>query len=248
MVGVTGSIPVAPTIFLRNEPFLGTIHANGASATLASGPDRAARRVRRRCRHLEPQSGLTPEAAEAWVASFGVWAPVGFVALYSIATIAVIPGGIFDVVGGAVFGPYFGSLYNWLGGTLGAALAFLVARYRRSRLARGARRAAAAQCHEKRGRGRLAICRIRASGADLPLRHRQLFARPHAHPVPPLRAATLVFMAPSTVAYTWLGFAGREAMAGDTHQMRYAFVALALLGILIFVPRFVFKRMKKKPT
>jgi hypothetical protein len=35
-------------------------------------------------------------------------------------------------------------------------------------------------------------------------------------------------------------------MAGDTHQMRYAFIALALLGVLIFVPRFVFKRVRKR--
>jgi uncharacterized membrane protein YdjX (TVP38/TMEM64 family) len=194
------------------------------------------------------KSGLTPEVAEAWVASFGVWAPVGFVVLYSMATIAVIPGGIFDVVGGAVFGPYFGSLYNWLGGTLGAALAFLVARY----VARdwlearaGPRLRSVMKSVDEEGWRFVAFVRLVPIFPYAIVNYLLGLTR---IPFPRYVAATLVFMAPSTVAYTWLGFAGREAMAGDTHQMPYAFLALALLGILIFVPRFVFKRMKKKPS
>ena len=69
------------------------------------------------------------EAVQARVAALGSWGPVGFILLYGIATIAGVPGGIFDVAGGALFGPVTGSVINLAGGTLGAALAFLVARY-----------------------------------------------------------------------------------------------------------------------
>ena len=41
----------------------------------------------------------------------------------------MVPGSIFDLAGGALFGPYLGSLLDLTGGTLGAALAFLVGRY-----------------------------------------------------------------------------------------------------------------------
>src|SRR5512140_3216646 len=73
--------------------------------------------------------GLSAEALAAWIDGLGIWAPIGFVALYSVATVALIPGGIFDLVGGALFGPFLGTALDLLGGTLGAALAFLVARY-----------------------------------------------------------------------------------------------------------------------
>src|SRR5471032_42652 len=72
---------------------------------------------------------INAQAVEVWVASLGVLAPIGFVLLYGIATVALVPGGVFDLAGGALFGPYFGSLINLAGATLGAALSFLVARY-----------------------------------------------------------------------------------------------------------------------
>ena len=59
------------------------------------------------------------EGVQARVSSLGDWAPVGFVLLYAIATVAMIPGGLFDLVGGVLFGPVWGSLINLAGGTLG---------------------------------------------------------------------------------------------------------------------------------
>ena len=56
--------------------------------------------------------------------------------------------------------------------------------------------------------------------------------------------ATLVFMAPSTVAYTWIGHAGSQALSGDTNNIRYALAMLAVIAILIFAPQF-YKRWRK---
>ena len=49
---------------------------------------------------------ISARAVETWVAGLGVWAPIGFVLLYGIATVALVPGGVFDLAGGALFGPY----------------------------------------------------------------------------------------------------------------------------------------------
>jgi uncharacterized membrane protein YdjX (TVP38/TMEM64 family) len=66
---------------------------------------------------------------DTWLGSFGLWAPLGYVTLYALATVAFMPGAIFGLAGGALFGPFWGSLWNLLGATLGATFAFLVARY-----------------------------------------------------------------------------------------------------------------------
>jgi len=50
-------------------------------------------------------------------------------------------------------------------------------------------------------------------------------------------------MAPSTVAYTWIGHAGRQAIAGDTENIKYALIALGLIAVLLLVPRF-YKRLR----
>jgi rhodanese-related sulfurtransferase len=45
-------------------------------------------------------------------------------------------------------------------------------------------------------------------------------------------------MLPGTIAYAWLGYAGREALAGNATALRYALLALALLAAIAFLPRF----------
>jgi hypothetical protein len=46
-------------------------------------------------------------------------------------------------------------------------------------------------------------------------------------------------MLPGTIAFTWLGYAGREALAGDETAIRYGLIALALLAAIAFLPRLV---------
>ena len=72
---------------------------------------------------------LDPAVLDAWIAGLGGWAPIGYVAVYALATTAFVPGTIFGLAGGALFGPVWGTVFNLLGATCGATLAFLVARY-----------------------------------------------------------------------------------------------------------------------
>jgi uncharacterized membrane protein YdjX (TVP38/TMEM64 family) len=57
------------------------------------------------------------------------WSPVVFVLSFCTALCVGLPATPFTLVGGVVFGLWPGALYNWLGTTLGAAMAFLIARY-----------------------------------------------------------------------------------------------------------------------
>lgn len=70
----------------------------------------------------------------AWVEGLGVLGPVVFILGYAVATVAFIPGSVLTLAAGAIFGVAKGTIFTLLGATLGASLAFLVARY----LARGA--------------------------------------------------------------------------------------------------------------
>lgn len=70
----------------------------------------------------------------SWVRSLGWWAPVVFVFGYAVATVALIPGSLMTMAGGVLFGLGWGTVYAWVGASLGSVLAFLVGRY----LARGA--------------------------------------------------------------------------------------------------------------
>jgi uncharacterized membrane protein YdjX (TVP38/TMEM64 family) len=49
--------------------------------------------------------------------------------------------------------------------------------------------------------------------------------------------ATIIVMSPATVVYTYIGHASRQAIAGNTDNLRYALLALGLLAVLLVLPR-----------
>ena len=71
---------------------------------------------------------LDPSAIDAWLSGLG-WGPVIFLTLYAFGTVAFLPGSLLTLAGGALFGSVWGALLNLLGATIGASIAFLVARY-----------------------------------------------------------------------------------------------------------------------
>lgn len=80
-------------------------------------------------RHYGLSDGLSPELVQERVNSFGMAAPVVFAGIYALATILFLPGTIFTLAGGALFGPLLGTLYVVIGATVGAVIAFVIARY-----------------------------------------------------------------------------------------------------------------------
>jgi uncharacterized membrane protein YdjX (TVP38/TMEM64 family) len=63
------------------------------------------------------------------IAGLGPLAPLGFVAVYVLATVLFVPGSILTLGAGAVFGVVRGSILVSVAATLGATSAFLVGRY-----------------------------------------------------------------------------------------------------------------------
>ncbi|MEM6702185.1 MAG: TVP38/TMEM64 family protein [Acidobacteriota bacterium] len=69
-----------------------------------------------------------PQFAE-WVDGLGVWGPIVYILGYAALTVSFVPGSLLTLAAGAVFGLGKGTVFAWTGATLGATLAFLIARY-----------------------------------------------------------------------------------------------------------------------
>jgi uncharacterized membrane protein YdjX (TVP38/TMEM64 family) len=75
------------------------------------------------------KDALNPAQVDALLGRVGIWAPVVFILFYAIGVCLFIPGTLLTAIGAAVFGPYLGFVYVWLGAMIGAAMAFLIGRH-----------------------------------------------------------------------------------------------------------------------
>ncbi|MDW7672624.1 MAG: TVP38/TMEM64 family protein, partial [Bacillota bacterium] len=64
-----------------------------------------------------------------WVAGFGAAGPLAYILLYIAACLLFLPGLPISILGALAFGPVLGTVFTSIGSTLGAAAAFLTARY-----------------------------------------------------------------------------------------------------------------------
>lgn len=189
---------------------------------------------------------ITPARVEDVIASAGGWAPVAFVVLFAVATVLLLPGAVFAVVGGMAFGPVWGAVWNLLGATIGATLAFLIARYVASDwVARkiGGRLKRVVEGVEAEGWRFIALMRL---VPVVPFNIFNFAVGLTRIPVAQYVVATAVCMAPGAVAYTWLGHAGRGAMEGHDAAVEYSLLGLAVLAVLAFLPRLWRRILGKK--
>ena len=164
--------------------------------------------------------------------------------VYALATVLFLPGALLTLAGGALFGPVLGTLYSLTSATLGATLAFAIARY----LASGwvARKAGGWTRQiidgvEREGWRFVAFVRL------VPLLPFNLLN--YALGLTRIRllhyvVASYVFMLPGALAYSYLGYAGREAIAGGEGMIQKSLLAIALLGAVAFLPRLI-KRVRR---
>ena len=71
---------------------------------------------------------LTAEALGRLLESAGIWAPIAYMVLYAVGVCLFLPGTLLTGLGAAIFGPYWGFLYVWIGAMLGASAAFIIGR------------------------------------------------------------------------------------------------------------------------
>lgn len=179
------------------------------------------------------------QALEQWVKDAGVAGPIVFMLIYALGTVFFLPGSVLTLAGGAIFGPVLGTLYNLTGATIGATIAFMIARY----LATG-------WVEHKTG-GRLKQLKEGVEGEGW-----RFVAFVRLVPLFPFNLlnyalgltriklshyiiTSYICMLPGTIAYTYLGYAGREAVAGGEGMIQKGMLALALLAVVAFLPRII---------
>jgi len=71
---------------------------------------------------------LTRETLGNFLDAAGLWAPLAFILIYAVGICFFIPGTLLTALGAAIFGPYRGFLYVWIGAMVGASAAFWIGR------------------------------------------------------------------------------------------------------------------------
>jgi len=183
-----------------------------------------------------------------WMEKADVLAPFIFMLIYVLATLFFIPGSVITLAGGALFGPIWGVVYNLSAATIGAILAFLAARY------------IASDWVEKKSGRRLKnlINSVEAEGWRFVAFVRLVPIFPfnllnYALGLSKIKIleyslATYICMLPGAIAYTYLGYIGREAASGGEDLIQKAMLALALLAIVAFLPRFIARFRAETPS
>jgi len=72
---------------------------------------------------------LEQETLRGLIQGYGLLAPLAYMFLYAVAPPLFLPGLPITIVGGILFGPFWGVVYTTIGANLGANLAFFVSRY-----------------------------------------------------------------------------------------------------------------------
>jgi uncharacterized membrane protein YdjX (TVP38/TMEM64 family)/rhodanese-related sulfurtransferase len=192
------------------------------------------------------RDAVNAEALQQWIDGFGLAAPLIFMLIYAVGTVVFLPGSVLTLAGGAIFGPVWGTLYNLTGATVGATLAFLIARY------------LAADWAEQKSGGRIKQLKegVESEGWRFVAFVRLVPLFPfnvlnYALGLTRIKLSHYIItsylgMLPGAIAYTYLGYAGREAVAGGEGIIQKVMMAVALLAVVSFLPRLI-GRLRQGP-
>ncbi len=187
---------------------------------------------------------LNAQTIQQLIEDSGPLAPVFFMLAYMLSTVLFLPGSVLTLLGGALFGPVLGTFYSLTAATLGAMLAFLIARY------------LASDWVTQKSSGKLKQLMLGVESEGW-----RFVAFTRLVPLFPFNLlnyalgltkisfsqyslATYIFMLPGAIAYTYLGYIGKEAATGGEDLVQKILLGIGLLAIVIFIPRLVNKLRK----
>ncbi len=72
--------------------------------------------------------GIDPNQLQGWLTQEGIWAPIIYIVLYTVATVLVLPSTALNLTSGAIFGPWLGTLWTSIAAVIAAVVAFAFTR------------------------------------------------------------------------------------------------------------------------
>lgn len=179
------------------------------------------------------------------IQSAGDWQIAVFIAAHALAAALGLPGTILVVLGGALYGLLWGTLWSIIGATLGAVVAFWLARYLlhdcvERRFGQHPRFKGMFQRLDHMIQTQALFCVLAIRFAPVsPFSVVNFLFGLTKISVTPYALGTLIGIIPGTMAYTWLGVTGIDAVrGGDWWPVA---ICLSLLTLLSVVPIFAQK-------
>lgn len=180
------------------------------------------------------------------IKELGWIAPVLFIILYAVATILFLPTMVLTFAGGALFGPFAGTLINLLGAICGALSSFLISRH-----------LVHAWFSKKRGK------RLNQLIAGVNQKGWLFVALLRVFPILPFNLVnyglgltdislrmysitTIVFLIPAEILYTYFGHAGKQMLLNPGHWNQHGELFYLGGAVLFFLLLWYIKQTRQK--
>ncbi|MCM2370202.1 VTT domain-containing protein [Aporhodopirellula aestuarii] len=192
-------------------------------------------------------------AMKNWIAELGFWGPVVLTLMYVVATVLFVPGTILTLVAGAIFGLGIGMVIVSIGSTIGASLAFLIARYgardRVAQMAQGNRHFGAID--RAIGEGGWKIVALLRLSPALPFNLQNYLYGLTPVPFWPYVLTSWIAMMPGTFLYVYLGHVTGAAIGADRERSiaEWAMLGVGLLAtvvVTVYVTRLANRKLKEQ--
>jgi uncharacterized membrane protein YdjX (TVP38/TMEM64 family) len=189
----------------------------------------------------------------AWVQQLGPAGVVVFIIAYALATVLFLPGWIFTVSAGLIYGVVKGTLIALTGAVIGASLAFLVARYllRQSIEELRKKNPRFRAIDEAIGKNGWKIVGLLRLSPLIPFNFSNYFYGITSISFPAYVLVSAIGMIPGTLLYAYLGAIGQAGVSGGTathSKWQYVLLAIGLvatIAVTILVSRIARNALKK---
>ena len=188
-----------------------------------------------------------------WVQQLGPIGVVVFVVAYALATVLFLPGWIFTVGAGLVYGIVGGTLVALTGAVIGATLAFIVARYlvRKNIEEYTKKNARFKAIDEAIGKNGWKIIGLLRLSPLIPFNLSNYFYGITSVSLKAYVAVSAIGMIPGTLLYAYLGAIGKAGISGEKTQhsgAQYILLGVGLvatIAVTILVSRIAKNALKK---
>lgn len=186
---------------------------------------------------------LQIESLQHWVENAGSLGWIAFVLIYIAATILFLPASLLTLLGGFLFGPVAGTLLNLTGATIGASIAFLIARHSDGGWIRSKAGDKVGNLMDKVDQeGWRAIAFVRLIPL-FPFNLLNYVLGLTKIPFGQYALTSVLCMAPATAAYTFFGHTfGLAFSSEDAPFLPYLFAGLILIAVMLVITRLMMKK------
>lgn len=199
--------------------------------------------------------GTSLKGFVGWFRHLGVLGAFLYIGIYALAAVLFLPGAIFTITAGLIYGIVGGTAVALTGATIGASLAFLVGRYLlRDRVRHFAEKkkkfGAIDEAVGKQGWKIVGLLRL---SPLIPFNVSNYFYGVTSVGFWPYFLASAIGMLPGTLLYAYLGAIGQAGIGGGGKKghspLEWTFLGLGLLatvGVTFFVSHLAKKALKEK--